>query len=248
MSTTRNHWAAYRNTLLQWRACVPIHFDEPGALVEWTKAIAILARDLGIAEFRPDQAAGWWSIDDVNAHLERRLAEESVVDAFGFSAGHLRTRSTVAFHAEHGIVERPVDDVGALLRELRAPVSEEHEGIFRSRAPLAIGGHAIDFRPDATQMAARTLPETSVAFELDTDLWLPWVRGQLDGERDELYDNRELAARHTPRLNRFLDEVRRMSLDRGGRWQFMNFPNTAELNAMADADGIRLIDTPPRTR
>jgi hypothetical protein len=246
MMEERNYWTPERDPMLLWGAWVPLRGDAPAALVEWTKRIVVLAGELGIAEFRPDEDAEWWSREQVFAHIDRRLAEDGVVDAFEFAHAFKRTRSTLAYYDRAGIVERPVEDVGALLDRLRGPVSDWHRFAVDPAAPLAVSGHAIDYRPGATGMSAHELPTTSVEFKLHSDIWLPWVRGPLDPERDELYDNRELAARHSTRLNRFLDEVRRMTVDQGGTWHFFSFSQAPSLLAMAGPEGIRLLDTPVR--
>lgn len=240
----RNHWSSHRDTILLWGAWVPLRGDAPDALVEWTKQIVVLAEDLGIAEFRPVEDAPWWSREQVFGHIDRRFAEEGIVDAFGFARGFKCTRSTLAYYNRAGIVEQPVDDIGALLDRLRGPVSDWHRFAIDPAAPIAVHGHAINYKQGATGMSAHELPTTSVELHLHSDIWLPWVRGPLDPEKDELYDNRELAARHTTRLNRFLDELRRMTVDQGGSWHFFSFSQEPSLLAMAGPDGIRLLDTP----
>jgi hypothetical protein len=57
----------------------------------------------------------------------------------------------------------------------------------------------------------------SVSILTTTDLWWPWFFA--DGNpRNSIVDNRALAYRHTPRLNRFLATVRTEALRIGGSW------------------------------
>jgi hypothetical protein len=68
-----------------------------------------------------------------------------------------------------------------------------------------------------------------------TDIWFPWVHGIIHHFRPchegiyplpvnhpvfgEMYDNRELASHHTPRLNQFLFEVYQLISQYGGKWE-----------------------------
>lgn len=126
----------------------------------------------------------------------------------------LWTPARLAFYRDSACVEEDVGDVGGLLRELR-PDRIETAGMFMRRAsPVTVCGGS--FPLDWTESAR-------VVIRLDTDIWFPSVMGMLEalveeGEQPESYDNRELAARHTPRLNAFLEELRGTVLDLGGTW------------------------------
>jgi hypothetical protein len=53
---------------------------------------------------------------------------------------------------------------------------------------------------------------------LCTDIWFPRVIGWMDAE-EPFYDNSELAALNTPRLNRFLQRTKELILSLGGTWE-----------------------------
>ncbi|MGF1603723.1 MAG: hypothetical protein ACFCU8_17210 [Thermosynechococcaceae cyanobacterium] len=69
-------------------------------------------------------------------------------------------------------------------------------------------------------------PYVSAAYlgiHLYTDIWFPRVKGFLERMEssteygdDYMFDNTELAQRHTPRLNRFLQSVKQLIKERGG--------------------------------
>lgn len=64
--------------------------------------------------------------------------------------------------------------------------------------------------------------------------------------RDRLMDNSALAARHTPRLNRFIQTLREALLELGGTWSFdLEETHYAYLPMIRD-DGINL-DYPAAT-
>jgi hypothetical protein len=55
---------------------------------------------------------------------------------------------------------------------------------------------------------------------LCSDIWFPRVVGWLDSE-EPFYDNSELAALNTPRLNRFLQRTKELILSLGGEWKLV---------------------------
>jgi hypothetical protein len=69
-------------------------------------------------------------------------------------------------------------------------------------------------------------PYVSAAYlgiHLYTDIWFPKIKGFLERMKspmqygsDYMFDNTELARRHTPRLNRFLQSVQQLIEERGG--------------------------------
>jgi hypothetical protein len=59
---------------------------------------------------------------------------------------------------------------------------------------------------------------------LYTDLWFPRVVGWMDADAP-YYDNSELAALNTPRLNRFLQRTKELILSLGGTWELGNSYN-----------------------
>ncbi|MCT2582886.1 hypothetical protein [Actinophytocola gossypii] len=95
----------------------------------------------------------------------------------------------------------------------------------------------------------------SVSITPTTDLWWPWFFA--DGfPRGKVVDNRALAHRHTPRLNRFLAIVRATTLRMGGSWESdpaTTFPGLYEqlddhllIRLDDDADAAAVPDPPPR--
>jgi hypothetical protein len=55
-------------------------------------------------------------------------------------------------------------------------------------------------------------------FKLTSDIWFPRVVGWIDSE-EQSYDNSELSALNTPRLNHFLQRAKELSLGLGGKWE-----------------------------
>jgi hypothetical protein len=81
-----------------------------------------------------------------------------------------------------------------------------------------------------------------ISISIETDIWFPWVVGWFDEEDDngmQLRDNTLLAARHTPRLNRFLVDVRAAAKSLDSVWSH-DATFSANYGSMVDDDGIRI--------
>lgn len=246
MSVEQNHWSVYRKMLGGWEATVPLRADAPRALLDWVVEIIDAGFRTEVARFRKEDGT-YWQRDELVRWLERGLAERQVVDAFAFARRFDRVGSKIAYADERGITEGLIDDVGGLLRRLRGPEIGEQTYASRTCAPLWIGGHAINFDPAWTgPMSAAHLPSTSVKIVFECDIWLPWVPGYFDpSDRENFYDNRPLAERHTPRLNEFLAAVRAASASRGGGWEVVRLSERPWLPRMLVDDGIDLAATAP---
>jgi hypothetical protein len=88
--------------------------------------------------------------------------------------------------------------------------------------------------------------EAYLGINLYTDIWFPWVMGMMEwttGKQPgklQFFDNRELAFRHTPRLNRFLQSVKQLIEARGGCLTSDCSDFYAYYGAMCSEDGILL--------
>lgn len=87
---------------------------------------------------------------------------------------------------------------------------------------------------------------TSLRIEiiLPTDLWFPWIVGFAKNKpaitKEEMYDNRQLAWGHTPRLNRCLAEIKQLVLDTGGTWEIGTDDIHEQYQHMVTETGIDL--------
>lgn len=80
--------------------------------------------------------------------------------------------------------------------------------------------------------------------KLHSDLWFPWVKGFEDDKsismQDGMCDNRQLAWRHTPRLNQCLTELRQLVMDAGGTWKVGTENVHEQYQHMVTETGIQL--------
>lgn len=135
-----------------------------------------------------------------------------------------------------------VDDTGRLLRSLVPGKSIDRYVADLGSPPLAVTGSI--FRYQDGQLV-QNLGGQVVLFTTYTDIWFPFVTGAAhpswDSER--FFDNRELASRHTPRLNAYLEAVASAVIAAGGRWEIEHACVARQLSPWVTERGI-LLDGP----
>ncbi|WP_405060181.1 hypothetical protein OG474_00700 [Kribbella sp. NBC_01505] len=120
--------------------------------------------------------------------------------------GGMAGRSRVAVHGWAGLEERFTNDLGCDLLELRPDLRQV------ARVPAV-----------TLEGPIRPAVDGPVYFSagLGTDIWFSRLAGVNEIEDGDIsYDNSILAARHTPRLNRFLVGIRAAAEAAGARWDY----------------------------
>jgi hypothetical protein len=236
---TTNHWRIHKGTIAQWTAIIPMPGD-PDRLLALTRSILEAAYATEIALIaNPD--GGVWTVDDLFASIEARYRETGCVGFFDFAKGHMRVLSKVAYWRDGVIVESVVADLKDLLCTLQPEVLDEWVP-QHPREPLQIDGHPVNYRDDTELFNAKKLPSISFGLKTTAEIWLPWVRKL---NHDQFFDNRELAARHTVRLNAFLAKLASVANDQGGEVRFSNMLDQTWLETLAGPAGIALTGEPP---
>jgi hypothetical protein len=134
-----------------------------------------------------------------------RLPEHLVPEMLRFgeeTAVYRAGTSRIAYADPDGaVVEDDVSDLGAVL------AAGPHAGPAEHREPLWVFSTPVP-RDDLI----------SVLVSSGSDIWLPWCSARYEegAHVDDLADNRELARRHTPRLNEFLERAAELAERAGG--------------------------------
>jgi hypothetical protein len=165
------------------------------------------------------------------------------------------------YDLEGKVAEAEIDCPGELLSQLRPDVDQEQKDYWLSRDhnPLELRGQRAWERkrenfPSYTdrEFEENRFRQTYLVIETYTDIWFPEVKGYLEdwGEDDhgqsivwktrQWQDNRELALCHTPRLNRFIQRVKRLTLDYGGEWSIDRADAKGSWESHWNEDGIIL--------
>ena len=201
-----------------------------GALATWQaraadqSALARAVLDAG-AETRvfrlasADRDGGDLQPVDENAAVENRFRVELP------EGRRLVTPGTICWHEVDTRREDEIVWVGALLERLRPDAAERGSSFMSYQPPVAVRGG-----------------RGNVTIELATDVWFPRTVGLLEEDAPwapapPSYDNSDLAACHTPRLNAFLAAIR----EAADEWELLE-PEEIGLRYadMVDESGIRL--------
>jgi hypothetical protein len=162
------------------------------------------------------------------------------------------------YDIDGGLRDEEVEDIGELLRQVRPtqgdlpnywPELSEEEILEEKKSidkTYKSSCSAILFSGSMVSKDNEIDYGSYLFINLFTDIWFPKVGGFLEDqpvlyEDRVFYDNSELALRHTPRLNRFLANVRDITLEMGGTWHVDKdgYP-TSRYEEQFNEDGIIL--------
>jgi hypothetical protein len=240
MVTDRNYWATYRDSITRWEGELPTPaklgmervFEFARHILESAEQEQIMRLTFVSSRAAPPggHVPTWLEVMRAKFEQEGALL---LFPAHGLPerwlGGHLRQLARLAHYQGDRIIEGDVEDVGDLEKAVVMARGGDPYGI-RSTLPIVLGGDAPNEEGEAPgRPPTRELP---IYLSLYTDIWFPRVIGFRVGDDagrdpevrhpargpDGLMDNSALAARHTPRLNRFIETLRDAILELGGTW------------------------------
>jgi hypothetical protein len=189
--------------------------------------------------------------------VRERFEQEGEIRLFPSGGGpideagrRLRIPARLAYFKGDDVVEEEVEDCGRLLRELHQV--EDYRGRYNT-PPIRLSGYS---RTGEDWVREHPPDKLWISLALETDIWFPRVIGLNAGDmlgnfpdsnpvhpargRDGFMDNSTLAARHTPRLNRFIQTLREAILELGGSWGFDPMETDDRYLPMLHDGGINL--------
>jgi hypothetical protein len=240
----RNLWVQTEDAFARWHADVTGLLAKPEVLVELACAIydAGVEYDVLLPLKAPKLGFERGRSPDITTLARRRWKEQRTVGLFkAMSSAHVEAM-VAWFDRDHQIIEQMTHDLSEVLTALE-PVPG---AIYRhcrepGPPPVELTGWAFDY-PDRHTPVQKPLGRVTFGCALHSDIWFPFVLGFAHPQRDlkRWFDNRELATRHTPRLNAFIERCATLVTDVGARW----YVEPAESNRLAAAwvheRGIRL--------
>lgn len=238
----KNHWISSRDTeFASWKCAFP---DQKMSTKEeiWPFVKGIL--EIGEQEevYRVVETyshIGFKATSDRNyvEHLEEFFQNheqlpmwEKILSGYPYrhpKKGAFCAQARLSYYEVDGTLkEAMVDDVGMLLKRLRAGVLEDDDSrsfierhFMSTNNPIRLSGSQGWHRDDGE------FDTGYLYINLYTNIWFPTVTGYLEDfdrpNREKPFDNSELAQLHTPRLNRFLNRLRDLTLELGGIWSLV---------------------------
>jgi hypothetical protein len=217
----RNLWIHTEHAFVTWIANFTAIARKPAAILEFVQAALVAGAKHRIFDVAEAPLIGYQrdrhgALGDL---LGRLLERDRVLDLFGFTGAAMlpglprsSTVETSLWHydREDQLVERVVTDQGALLASLEPVPGSIPNGCMTHYPAVRITGRRyVDVHEGVpVDNSSHPLP-VAVLIAIHSDIWFPWVFGGAHPEADlrRMFDNRELASCHTPRLNAFLGEV-----------------------------------------
>jgi hypothetical protein len=251
----KNLWIQTEHAFATWTADFTEVNKRPEAILEFVQAAVNAGVRHRVADVVEAQTIDYrrdrdGALADV---LARRFHRDRILDLFGFTGSAMlpglpRSSTTETrlsyFDAHDRVVDDTVTDLGAVLEALEPAPGVIPNG-FKTHYP------AVRLTGWRYEQIGRSVPRgrlpIAAFFAIHSDIWFPWVFGSAHPWTDHrrMFDNRELANRHTPRLNAFLAEVAEAARRVGGSFGVYDDETSGRARAWVDDQGVRLDWMPP---
>ncbi|MBL8627491.1 MAG: hypothetical protein JNK64_39775 [Myxococcales bacterium] len=235
----KNYWIQTDTPVATWVIDVRSGVAEPAALIQLCRRLLVAGREVGI--LLPPRSSDQGQPDPVD-RIQARFDSEGVLDLCRGPAW-TEAGAEVSWYAKDGsLVDGVVSDLGPLLETLApVPGSIPRDFMVAGEGPVTVSGPRIWYERDRTTPTERPL-STTIAIATYSDIWFPFVTGAAHPWADFVrrFDNRELAGRHSPRLNRFLGEARRTAEAMGFSWGLADDESRKSYGRWLSGDGIAL--------
>lgn len=221
----KNFWVTIENESF---ACWKARFSQDTILpleriIEFIREIHILGAYNDVCDiFGHDKLENL----DYSTAIKKRLEEVTQLSIFDLTvpqseSGDFFYSVGVINYFDTFVRSRQIDDVGQLLRKLNPDKVQQFTTTYMvSAAPVSLKGFEIHKLEDGNVLINTN---ATIEISLMTDIWFPWVVGFMEEtpakQRETMYDNRQLAFRHTPRLNDYLQHLRTLTNWLGMTWE-----------------------------
>jgi hypothetical protein len=243
----KNLWIQTENAFATWLADFTAIARRPAAILEFARVVLASGAAHRVFDVVETPVIGYRRDHDgaLGDVLGRLLEHDRVLDLFGFTGSAMMpgpptssmVETTLSYYdREDQLVERVVTDLGAVLASLEPVPNSIPNGCMTHYPAVRITG-----RQYAAVRRANPLP-VEVRLCIHSDIWFPWVYGWAHPECDyqRMFDNRELASHHTPRLNAFLGEVAAAARRAGGSFGVCPSETAGQGINWVDDEGVLL--------
>lgn len=218
----RNLWVQTEAPFVTWHADVTALLDKPDVLVDLTCSIleAGAEHDLVIPVEVPDVGFVQDDARPLPDVIRECWNDRGIVELFR-PLRSARVQARLSWFDRHDkIVEQSTEDLAAVLTDLQpVPGAIRRTLLDGGYSPVAFDGWRLSY-PDHRTLATKPIERATFGCALHSDIWFPYVRGLAHPkcDLDRWFDNRDLALRHTPRLNSFVERCAALVVGAGGRW------------------------------
>jgi len=227
----QNNWRIYSNEILLWELQIPGKPSDP-VIRRWEREVLDAAEEHAV--FRVQAATGRRSAMDYHRDRDGYLGD--VLDAHPEYLAPPGQPEVLLFASLEGTSRLAYVDIHDQIREAETEYLYSLPDL-KAHSWHQEGKPALEFMCDAEPNYVW------LSLSSFSSIWLPWELN--DGLDDDLpdeafVDNRALAQRHTPRLNAFLADLNKATLQAGGRLALNRRETYPEYFPFVDDHGIRL--------
>lgn len=256
----KNLWIQTEPAFVTWTADLTEIQHNPDALFTFLKSVFDAGSKYEI--FTVVEAPEISFARDAGANICDRLVTlfkmQNVVDLFAFTGAAMApgaprsstVEAKLAWYDGSGkCIEGLCTDLATILQSLEPVEDSIPTGFMKHLPPLRVTGPRLTYNnqnPDHLDLSLRD--SAVVYFAIHSDIWFPWLYGSAHPlcDHKHMFDNRELAQKHTPRLNNFLQDINNVVTQMGGTWSIY-LPETGEaaINWLNDNSLINLFPEEP---
>jgi len=255
----KNLWIHSENPFVTWLGDLTAIAAQPRTLLSVVQAVLASGSKHRIFEIAEAPVISYQrdrdgALTEVLAHL---LGHDRILDVFAFTGaamlpgipGSSTAETTLCYYDRNDrLIEGVVDDQGALLASLEPVPDSIPNGMMTHYPAVRMRGRRYTNVCEGVYVDRSPHP-LPVEFRLciHSDIWFPWIYGSAHPECDQrrMFDNRELANCHTPRLNAFLGEVAAAVRQAGGRFEARPDESGGRAITWVDDQSVHLDWMPP---
>lgn len=255
----KNLWIQAENAFATWIADFTPISAKPAAILDFVRAVLISGKKHRVFDVSEAPTIGYRR--GAGLTLDQRLADllshDRILDLFGFTgaamlpgiSGSSTVEAALCYYDRSGqLVEGATTDPGALLASLEPAPDSIPNGMMRHYPAMRVTGRQYVSVQEGTPVDRSAHPYPVAAlFAVHSDIWFPWIFGSAHPEADHvrMFDNRELANCHTPRLNAFLTEIATVARRSGGTFGVWPDETTGPFTKWVDDQSVLLDWMPP---
>jgi hypothetical protein len=263
VSYSKNHWRTTRRgcTIADWLFTLPHPKSDKEVknMLDLFKSIAAIAEEQNICCISIAETYDLLEVESYADYIEKGfLGWKDIyepLDSNGFPCIEPPNFTTklAYYDSNNEIVEQYIGNMGSLISEIY-DIEINKNCADPTTAITFYSSPSLEFDKKNNKLTGNEVIEVRIG--LTTDIWFPWIDGDIHvyrphGEEPYLqpvdrptfgivYDNRELASYHTPRLNKFLSESYKIVSSYGGKWELDTTEGDPMYAQMCSTLGVRL--------
>jgi hypothetical protein len=263
ISYSKNHWrtTCRGRTIADWLLILPHPKSdkEVQSMLDLFKSIAAIAEEQDICCISMTETHGLLEVKSYADYIDKDFLRSQNIyeplDSNGLPCIEPPdfTTKLAYYDSNNEIVEQYIGNRGSLIAEIY-DIEINKYCADPTTAITFYSSPSLEFDKKNHKLTGNKVIEANIG--LTTDIWFPWIDGDIHAYRPHgedpylqpvnhptfgmVYDNRELANYHTPRLNKFLSESHQIASSYGAKWELDTSEGDPMYAQMCSTLGIKI--------